>query len=578
VHLLYIDPTRYSEGWKVSTLTATTTHDTHIKATVATKTKMSSLSLTLESFFGHNKFIHIMLLLLCLPWTMVTAGNELPSLLSSFSSSSRARIVADNLEYWNDPENPLGVRWSIGEEEMEEEDPFLITPPKNKPWEGFIGADPPEALHLHLLEDDASSSASSPFSGKIRPSGMSQTIDPLFPIDENPYHPKRFQYRHPTTRRNNGGTSSSGSSATRSRRVYKTGTTIAGCVVRLESSNSNGTTTTTSGDYVLLAADTRATESTMIADPNCEKIHALADNVYCCGAGTSADCDHVTRQCMYSMALEALIYQNLHQNGHHNDDTEDSATTKATTTTTTTSFDSTTNPDKLIVSHHVSLDQASCWLQDVLFDKNGELGVNLILGGVFQGHGELRALHPHGSMDRGLPFAALGSGGWAAMSVLEQGYAAMLQRSTSLVNASTTPTTTTHQNIATVSSLDEAIQLVTRAIRAGIQNDLGSGSHVDLCIIRPDGTSNYTRHVIAEDELPVIVSSSVSASSTPAGRNEDTLSRSNTSSGGGGVNGFGNLPFAIRSRHVRRASHSHAEEHRQSQWSYLLEWPSDEVE
>jgi 20S proteasome subunit beta 2 len=470
---------------------------------------------------------------------------------------------------------------------MDGEDPFCISPPKNRPWEGFVAADPPEAMHLHLLEDEgdstkpSSSTSTSPFSDRIRPSGMSQPIDPFFSLDDNPYHPKRFQYQHPTTRRKNGGTSS----ATRSRRIYKTGTTIAGCVVRLESPNRNSSTTTPSGDYVLLAADTRATESTMIADPNCEKIHALADNVYCCGAGTSADCDHVTRQCMYSMALEALIYQNLHPNRNHHHDTDDTATTNATTATTTTattkttSFDSTTNPDKLIVSHHVSLDQASCWLQDVLFDQNGELGVNLILGGVFQGRGELRALHPHGSMDRGLPFAALGSGGWAAMSVLEQGYVAMLKRSTPFANTSTaTSTTTIHQNIATVSSLEEAIQLVTRAIRAGIQNDLGSGSHVDLCIIRPDGTSNYTRHVIAEDELPAIVPSSVSSLSTMASRNDDTLSSGNaTSVASGGVNGFGNLPFAIRSRHVRRASHSHAEENRQSQWNHVLEWPSDEV-
>lgn len=44
----------------------------------------------------------------------------------------------------------------------------------------------------------------------------------------------------------------------------------------------------------MLAADTRATGGSIVGDKNCEKIHNLAPNVFCCGAGTAADCDHVT--------------------------------------------------------------------------------------------------------------------------------------------------------------------------------------------------------------------------------------------------------------------------------------------
>merc|ERR1719231_1191204 len=40
---------------------------------------------------------------------------------------------------------------------------------------------------------------------------------------------------------------------------------------------------------VVLGADTRATEGDTVADKNCEKIHYIADNIWCCGAGTSAD-------------------------------------------------------------------------------------------------------------------------------------------------------------------------------------------------------------------------------------------------------------------------------------------------
>lgn len=45
---------------------------------------------------------------------------------------------------------------------------------------------------------------------------------------------------------------------------------------------------------VCLGADTRATEGPIVADKNCEKIHYIAPNIYCCGAGTSADTENTT--------------------------------------------------------------------------------------------------------------------------------------------------------------------------------------------------------------------------------------------------------------------------------------------
>jgi len=60
----------------------------------------------------------------------------------------------------------------------------------------------------------------------------------------------------------------------------KTGTTICGVIF-------NG--------GVAIAADTRATAGSIVADKNCEKLHWLAPNILCAGAGTAADCDHVTR-------------------------------------------------------------------------------------------------------------------------------------------------------------------------------------------------------------------------------------------------------------------------------------------
>ena len=54
----------------------------------------------------------------------------------------------------------------------------------------------------------------------------------------------------------------------------KTGTTIVGLICK---------------DAVILAADTRATAGTIVADKNCEKLHEIAPNVYAAGAGTAAD-------------------------------------------------------------------------------------------------------------------------------------------------------------------------------------------------------------------------------------------------------------------------------------------------
>ncbi|KAI7984881.1 Proteasome subunit beta type-7-A [Camellia lanceoleosa] len=62
-------------------------------------------------------------------------------------------------------------------------------------------------------------------------------------------------------------------------KFLKTGTTIVGLIFQ---------------DGVILGADTRATEGPIVAHKNCEKIHFMAPNIYCCGAGTAADIEAVT--------------------------------------------------------------------------------------------------------------------------------------------------------------------------------------------------------------------------------------------------------------------------------------------
>jgi hypothetical protein len=187
----------------------------------------------------------------------------------------------------------------------------------------------------------------------------------------------------------------------------------------------------------------------------------------------------------------------------------------------------------LIYLHQVSIPAICNTFQDMFFKNQGNLGANLIVGGVWQGRGYLRAIHPHGSIDVGLPFAALGSGGLAAMATLEEGY---------------------RDNL----SLEEGITLVQRAILSGICNDLGSGSQVDMCLISPDGSSRHTRCTVPEEVLEDIQIATKEEDKSPSVPSI-------------GVNGFGNTPFAIESTRERIVSIKADKERQTSRWNEAFE-------
>ncbi|KAK9847230.1 hypothetical protein WJX84_003108 [Apatococcus fuscideae] len=193
--------------------------------------------------------------------------------------------------------------------------------------------------------------------------------------------------------------------------VTKTGTTIAGLVFK---------------DGVVLGADTRSTSGSTVADKNCEKIHFIAPNIYCCGAGTAADTENVTG--MISSSLDLHRYA--------------------------------TGRESRVVT-------AMTMLKSHLFRYQGHVSAALVLGGVdFRGP-HLFTVYPHGSTDS-LPFCTMGSGSLNAMAVFESGYKDNLTR-------------------------EEAVELVANAIKAGIYNDLGSGSNVDICVITK-GHVDYLRN------------------------------------------------------------------------------------
>ncbi|THG98474.1 hypothetical protein EW026_g3714 [Hermanssonia centrifuga] len=105
---------------------------------------------------------------------------------------------------------------------------------------------------------------------------------------------------------------------------------------------------------------------------------------------------------------------------------------------------------------------AMTMLKQMLFQYQGHIGAALVLGGVDATGPQLFTIAPHGSTDK-LPYVTMGSGSLAAMAVFENGWKPDMER-------------------------EEALQLVTAAISAGIFNDLGSGSNVDACVI----TANHT--------------------------------------------------------------------------------------
>ncbi|KAI5612953.1 proteasome subunit beta type-7 [Silurus asotus] len=109
---------------------------------------------------------------------------------------------------------------------------------------------------------------------------------------------------------------------------------------------------------------------------------------------------------------------------------------------------------------------ANRMLKQMLFRYQGYIGAALVLGGVDGNGPHLYSIYPHGSTDK-LPFVTMGSGSLAAMAVFEDRYRLDMEE-------------------------EEAKLLVRDAIAAGIFNDLGSGSNIDLCVITK-GKVDYLR-------------------------------------------------------------------------------------
>jgi len=115
-------------------------------------------------------------------------------------------------------------------------------------------------------------------------------------------------------------------------------------------------------------------------------------------------------------------------------------------------------------------------LKQHLFRYQGHIGAYLVVAGVDPTGTHLFTVHAHGSTDK-LPYVTMGSGSLAAMAVFETKWEKHLTR-------------------------EKAVDLCSEAILAGIFNDLGSGSNVDVCVITSEKATLMRNHIMPNERVP----------------------------------------------------------------------------
>lgn len=166
----------------------------------------------------------------------------------------------------------------------------------------------------------------------------------------------------------------------------------------------------------------------LTARQNCEKLHYIAPQIWCAGAGTAADTEFTTAIISSNLELHAL---------------------------------STGRKPRVVTCMTL--------LKQHLFRHQGHIGAYLVVAGVDPTGSHLFTVHAHGSTDK-LPYVTMGSGSLAAMSVFETQWKRSMTR-------------------------DDAVKLCSDAIQAGIWNDLGSGSNVDVAVITEEKTTLMRNHM-----------------------------------------------------------------------------------
>lgn len=173
-------------------------------------------------------------------------------------------------------------------------------------------------------------------------------------------------------------------------------------------------------------------------DKNCEKIHYIAPNIYCCGAGTAADTENTTGKLPGSARSRLKTKNSGCSFNFFPAGTPSSGKCMRNRWLSSLSCDITfliqnTNTESRVVT-------AMTLLKQMLFRYQGHISAALVLGGVDATGPHLYTVYPHGrwimdlrcqeqwhwplgfcSTDK-LPYVTMGSGSLAAMATFEQGY------------------------------------------------------------------------------------------------------------------------------------------------------------
>lgn len=210
---------------------------------------------------------------------------------------------------------------------------------------------------------------------------------------------------------------------------------------------------------VVLGADTRSTGGPLVMDKDKLKIHTIASRIFCCAAGTSADCDQISRRARHELALSRLERELCGEDF---------------------SFDS---MKSALISILTSLESSS--------GGRRKPSSVMILGGI-DDDGPALYIVDESKVPQRVNFAALGSGSTDAIALLEN--ARQQWRSSSTNSA--LPTDIGENRYIENIDIDTAINAVRQAVHAGITNDLGSGSHIDICVIEKKGVRQWRENLL----------------------------------------------------------------------------------
>lgn len=244
----------------------------------------------------------------------------------------------------------------------------------------------------------------------------------------------------------------------------KTGTTIVGITFKLFNKNNSDNINSDNmnnddNDVVILAADTRSTSGSIVMDKEKHKVHPIGPRIFACAAGTSADCEQLTRNTAHKLALNRIEYSLINNDNDNN--------------------------------FIMTVKSAQIYLQKLL---NSKVNSNtrspsavFLIGGIDSINGaslyHIESTSDVHTIPHLVKYSALGSGSLDAIAVIEAELQQYRHRNNNNNNKD--------KNNDYYLSLDEGIHIAREAVKAGIMNDMGSGSNIDFCVIQKESVEQW---------------------------------------------------------------------------------------